>query len=235
MLFILLNVILSTGSWQVEEFAVAKNVTLTPTIDNRIKFNTVIFTDNKECYVTNKQGQYTFNTEADAMQYWSMNIESTSVARYEERRHITTNTCNALQKNNDSFIIIITLFSTIGMFLDVSIVIWARILRKNMYRPTIIPDTQHITKLDDQPSKLNSYAAQLIAESYIRRGEICPITQTQFNTTALLVPICGHVISEVGVNGNPPSTCCLCKQPVVYTRVEVSSLSLDKSSNEIEV
>lgn len=247
MIFTILNIILSVGSWEVEEYAFPKNVTLAPTINNRIGFNTVQFADDKVCSVLyNRDSPYTFNTEEDAMNNWNTKVMPFQLARYEERFHITSNTCYAFKRNNTSFTLIIVFFTTLGTILDViSILLFLRYKHHKQRIQQISPQGNPPLQEQEpirrpyypaqQQSKsdgLSIYAAQLIAEAYIHRRELCPITQEPLDKVSLLVPECGHVISES--SGYISNTCCVCKRNVNYTRVEGKLTIVKSKQNDVD-
>ncbi len=235
MLFTLLNIFLGVGLWPIETSQYALNVTLRTTTDNRIQYDTVLFVDNKLCTVLENAKYVIFNSEEDAMNIWNTNYAQNQIKRYEQRWHISTNECNAFDKDIAPVTISLIILSIAGTFVDIIIYcLYKRYKQMNHLNPIpsrqmnqVLPqNTEPLIELVPQdknhPQKLDQYVAQLIADAQLSKGELCPISQEQLNKAALLVPHCGHVISETSVSANPPKKCCICKRDIIYTRVEAS-------------
>jgi hypothetical protein len=110
-------------TWE-ETSQYAKNITLAPSIDNRIKYTTVLFIDNTECDVINLSGMYSFNTVDAAMERWNTMYLPNEVKRYEEMGHITTDKCYALLKPGPGFAaIIVIILLIISVICEVSLIL----------------------------------------------------------------------------------------------------------------
>jgi hypothetical protein len=229
MIFTLTTVFLLVGAWPMEEMAIARNVTLGYSNDNRIRFDTVLFTDGRTCSVLDLE-RYRFHTAEDAMRTWNARGPPFAASRYEENWHLTTNACTAFDNPTNVIALIGIILGIFGVFADGTCVFciyhkyyWRG--RHREYRGTPILPVTDMPKIQPSvatsvPKGLSPYAAQLIAEASLQRGDICPVSQEPLDSVALLVPECGHVLSEAAAAAKLPTECYMCRKPVVYTRVE---------------
>jgi hypothetical protein len=223
MLLTAIGIILSVGTWEQGSEVIAKNITIRASSDNRVKINTVIFTDDKECTIPNTS-HYTFNTEKDLLEYWNSNQAPFYVTRYEQLLHVSTRDCYAFKQELTAFTFTCIFTCILGFWIDVFITV--KLCKKRKVRPqtlaeVVLPVVATMPEKSSEPQSLSLYAAQLMAEAHINRGEVCPITQEPLDKISVLVPECGHVISEASIKTQIPKKCCVCRKDVKYTRVEV--------------
>jgi hypothetical protein len=89
MILTIIGTILWVGALRVPQDAVAVNMTLQATNDNRVRIQSFLYSDNVVCSTDGPS--YTFNTVSDAIAYWNSLSPPFATQRYFERLKISTN------------------------------------------------------------------------------------------------------------------------------------------------
>lgn len=223
-MFTILLIILGTGYTVQYEDATAANVTIVPTEDNRVRYSEVRYTDGVVCSVNPKYKEYSYNTYADAEAAWQAR-NPPFVSPRGRNAFIHTESCVSFTSGIGSNALMCYLFLMLGTPIDcLFIALYYRYTRRRIrdspYNP-LPPPPQPAPQ-----TSLSSFAATMITDTAIRRGDICPITQEPLTREqTLCVPLCGHIISEAG--GLPANNVCpMCRSATTYTTVPPSHITV---------
>lgn len=204
------------------EDATATNVTVTRTADNRVRYDTVTFTDGLSCKVPSTMKEYTFNTAADAMAAIQLPLQTKRGYQYLK---LTSDECVALTTFSIRESLVFIIFSIAGPVFDFILCTmparinrWIR--RRALNAPVVIPRNSTVAPAPPPPQGPSVYAATLMLEAAIQRGDTCPVTLVPLKTATLIVPACGHILSEAGRPSN--GICPVCRQPAAYTSIPCS-------------
>lgn len=214
MLATLTFIILAIGTTYKLEDATATSLTVGTTYDNRVRITSVQFADGLTCF-TPKVDRLSYNTVADAT---AANPVPFATKRGFQYMTITNKDCIAMMDNPTSESILYILLNLVGIAVDAAV--WVCIYRgwKDRRRQVVVPQVTAAPKAPQpqQPS-LTTYAATLMIEAAIQRGDTCPVTLAPLTSVALLVPPCGHILSEAARPTN--NMCPVCRAPATYTPV----------------
>jgi hypothetical protein len=243
---------LTFGSIGIEYKGIATNITIIPTEDNRYKLYSALFSDGTICTYSHRTKKYTFSTYQEAMNKWNSYNPPYEASYYKERWQITTDSCQINESREDIPVLFGLLGGIPGLAIDISCiytyVIWYIRKYKRERERRILPelergvlaeqngDNNNITPLlvpKQEKKGLDPYVAQLIAEASIARGDVCPVTLEPLSDVRLLVPECGHIISEAGTSTKIPDICYLCKKVVTYVVVK-GKMSFEKKSEDVK-
>lgn len=231
-----LFIILTIGASYDLQDAIATNITVSKTVDNRVRISSVTFEDGLVCS-TPSLATLTYNTEADA--FLANPLPFTAKRGYEYLR-ITDHNCVAMEtyliRNAIGFIIPgVTIMPVIDMIMWYFI--YKRCKRSTARQIYTIPTdvdaraaaprrpftraAQPPPNNSVSPRVLSQFAAKRLAEAAIRNKDLCPITLEPLTATRAFVPACGHILREL-----PPSVstkCPMCSARVNYTVVSWGS------------
>lgn len=215
-------IILAIGTTYKLEDATATSLTLGTTYDNRVRITSVQFADGLTCF-TPKVDRLSYNTVADATAANPVPFETKRGFQY---MTITKKECIAMMDNPTTESLLYILLILAGIIVDAVVCvciysIWRG--GRRQVRPTatpvaVVPQVTVAPK-EPQPQQpaLTTYAATLMIEAAIRRGDTCPVTLAPLTSVALLVPPCGHILSEAARPTN--NMCPVCRAPAMYTPV----------------
>lgn len=194
------------------EDAIAQNVSLVGTRNNRVRYDTVLFTDGVTCNVPTK-AEFEFNTVADASTAWQVRDPPFSMPRGYHLIRIAGDHCITL--TTDATIQSFLFYMLIIAGFTIDVVCWTFITQRCCRRTPTAPS---VVIPPPPPPPLSLYAAIMIAETAWTRDEICPVTQEKLKeATSVLVPPCAHIVSGAG---RPPNNMCpVCRAPTHYTEV----------------
>lgn len=216
-------IILAIGTTYKLEDATATSLTFGKTYDNRVRITNVQFADGLTCF-TPKVDWLSYNTVADATAANPVPFETKRGFQY---MTITTKDCIAMMDNPTTESLLYILLILVGIIVDA--VVWVCIYKswkdgRRQVRPTatpvvVVPQVTAAPKgpQPQQQPALTTYAATLMIEAAIRRGDTCPVTLAPLTSVALLVPPCGHILSEAARPTN--NMCPVCRAPATYTPV----------------
>lgn len=215
----LLLIILGTGYTVQYEDATAANVTIVKTVDNRVRYSDVRYTDGVLCSVNPNYKEYSFNTYADAEAAWQARNPPFALPRG-RNAFISTESCVTLTSGIGSNALMCYLFLMLGTPIDALLIATYYRYKHRRNRDVLpIPVQPH-----PQPAPqdmLSIFAATMLIDTAIRRGDICPITQEPLTREqTLCVPLCGHILSETVLPAN--NMCPLCRSATTYTTVPPS-------------
>ena len=216
----LLLIILGTGYTVQYEDAAAANVTIVPTRDNRVRYRDVRYTDGVLCSVNPTYKKYSFNTYADAEAAWQARNPPFTLPRG-RNAFINTESCVTLTSGVGSNALMCYLFLTMGIPIDALLIAIYYHCKRRRSRFILPTQSDHRTPPPTPQNALSIFAATMLVDTAIRRGDICPITQDPLmREQALCVPLCGHIVSESGRPAN--NMCPLCRSATTYTTVPPS-------------
>jgi hypothetical protein len=214
-----LLIILGAGFTVQYEDAVAANVTIVPTEDNRVRYSDVRYTDGVVCSVNPKYKEYSYNTYADADAAWQARNPPFALPRG-RNAYINTGSCVALTSGIGSNALMCYLFLMLGTPIECFLIAIYRRYKRRRNRD-VLPIPLLPPPRPAPQTSLSSFAATMLIDTAIRRGDICPITQEPLTREqTLCVPLCGHIVSESGRLTN--NMCPLCRSATTYTVVPPS-------------
>lgn len=222
MLTLTLAVLAIGASYDLEE-AVATSLSLTSTPDNRFRYDRLTFTDGRSCMVP-RLDKYIFNTAAEA------NASLTFPYPYQTKRgyqklKITTDDCVTMvdESSNTASILFLVFCCTLGPCCDIFLYHFLKhVVKKYCQRQA---DAVPLIAVAPAPAPARApahpapsiYAATLMLEAAIQRGDTCPVMLTPLKTATLIVPGCGHILSDLARPQN--DICPVCREHVAYTSI----------------
>lgn len=196
------------------EDAIAQNVSIIATRNNRVRYDTVLFADGVTCNVPTK-AEFEFNTATDATAAWQAREPPFSMPRGYHLIRIEGDHCITL--TTDATIQSLLFYMLIMAGLVIDPVCWV-FIKRHCCRSTPRPAAVEPTSVNPTVPPLSLYAATMLAETAWARDDICPVTQEKLKAaTSVLAPPCGHIVSGAG---RPPNNMCpICRAPTHYTEV----------------